>query len=241
MPLEKKTIIITGAGRGIGEACARACLQAGARVAMISRTPEEIKAVARRLDPGGADTLALTGDVGDEHTVADLFDQVAQRWPALDGLVNCAAIFQKADFASMTLENWNEVLRVNLTGTFLTCREAFRRMSQGGAIVNISSLSGVPGVEKFPGFSAYNVSKYGVLGLTEILAVEGQPHGIRVNCVSPGAVDTEMLKKAAPDLLPAMRPDEVADTVAYLLSDQARAVNGANVLLHGAPRPAAGK
>ncbi len=241
MCLQEKIVIITGAGRGIGEACARLCLSEGARVALISRTTQEVEAAARRLDPAGENTLALTGDVGDEQAVADLFNRVAERWSGLDGLVNCAAIFRQDEFSRMPLEHWNEVLRVNLTGTFLTCREAFRRLTTGGAIVNISSLSGVPGVEKFPGFAAYNVSKYGVLGLTEILAVEGQPRGIRVNCVSPGAVDTAMLKQAAPDLPPVMRPEEVAETVVFLLSGRAGAINGANIILSGSPRPRAGK
>ena len=102
---------------------------------------------------------------------------------------------------------WDETLGVNLTGSFLCCRAAFTAMRPPaeGRIVNIASLSGVYATEKFPGLAAYNVSKYGVIGLTEAIAVEGKAHGISAICVSPGAVDTEMLRRANPGA--ASRPD----------------------------------
>ena len=122
-------------------------------------------------------------------------------------------------------------MNTNVRGTFLCCRAAFRQMSmgkRGGAIVNLSSLSGVRGPEKFPGSSAYVVSKYGVVGMTEILAVEGKPYNIRVNCVAPGAVDTEMLKKAAPFLKTNTTPAEVARTILNLADEeQSHHINGA--------------
>jgi NAD(P)-dependent dehydrogenase (short-subunit alcohol dehydrogenase family) len=101
----------------------------------------------------------------------------------------------------------------------------------GGVIVNLSSLSGVPGVEKFPGLSAYNASKYGVSGLSEILAVEGRPHHIRVIAVSPGAVDTEMLRRAAPHLKPGMTPDDMARILAWLVGPDAHPLSGTNLQL----------
>src|SRR5207237_9719221 len=104
------------------------------------------------------------------------------------------------------------VMNVNLRGTFLCCLEAFRIMAEqrSGVIINLSSLSGVKGVEKFPGLSAYNVSKSGVAGLTEILAVEGKPYNIRVCAVSPGAVETTMLQQAAPPLKAGMTTSDMA-------------------------------
>jgi NAD(P)-dependent dehydrogenase (short-subunit alcohol dehydrogenase family) len=98
-----------------------------------------------------------------------------------------------------------------------------------GVIINISSLSGFPNVEKFPGLSAYNVSKYAVAGLSEILAVEGQPHHIRVLAVSPGAVDTEMLRQAGHDLKPGMTPEDLAKILFFLASDDARHLSGVNI------------
>src|SRR4029077_2924211 len=104
-------------------------------------------------------------------------------------------------------------LEVNLTGTFLCCRAAFTAMraAGGGRIVNIASLSGVYATEKFPGLTAYNVSKYGVIGLTEAIAAEGKADDISAICVSPGAVDTQMLRRANPELRPSLAPPDVAE------------------------------
>jgi NAD(P)-dependent dehydrogenase (short-subunit alcohol dehydrogenase family) len=131
----------------------------------------------------------------------------------------------------MDAATWDHVLGVNLRGVFLCSREAFRQMipRAGGVIINLSSLSGVPGVEKFPGLSAYNVSKYGVAGLSEIMAIEGRPHHIRVVAVSPGAVDTEMLRAAAPHLTPGMTPEELARILLFLAGPDARPITGTNL------------
>jgi NAD(P)-dependent dehydrogenase (short-subunit alcohol dehydrogenase family) len=108
-------------------------------------------------------------------------------------------------------------------------------MSPGSAVVNFSSLSGVAGVQKFEGFTAYGLSKFGVVGLTEMMALEGQELGIRTNCLSPGAVRTEMLKQAAPGLAAALEPAEVAQVVCFLLSPESSALNGCNLILSGNP------
>src|SRR5260370_41463666 len=121
----------------------------------------------------------------------------------------------------MDAATWDDVLGVNLRGTFLCCLEAFRIMADqhSGVIINLSSLSGVKGVEKFPGLSAYNVSKAGVAGLTEILAVEGKTHTIPVCAVSPGAVETEMLRQAAPHLKAGATPGDIAELLLWLADD----------------------
>jgi NAD(P)-dependent dehydrogenase (short-subunit alcohol dehydrogenase family) len=128
---------------------------------------------------------------------------------------------------------WEETLGINLTGSFLCCRAAFTAMQAagGGRIVNIASLSGVYATEKFPGLSAYNASKFGVIGLTEAIAVEGKELGISAICVSPGAVDTEMLRQANPDLRPGLTPDQVADLIVALLDSPLVAASGANIPL----------
>ena len=136
----------------------------------------------------------------------------------------------------LALADFEEVMRINLTGTLLCSREALGCMRPGGAIVNISSLSGVPGVQKFEGFTAYGLSKFGVAGLTEMTALEGAPLGIRTNSVSPGAVNTQMLQQAAPGLEPALEPEDVAEVVCFLLSDQSRACNGSNLTVTGNPQ-----
>jgi len=128
---------------------------------------------------------------------------------------------------------WHETLEVNLTGAFLCCRAAFTAMAPAGEgrIVNIASLSGVYATEKFPGLAAYNVSKYGVIGLTEAIAVEGKEHGISAVCLSPGAVDTEMLRRANPALRPGLTPDDVAELIVALLDSPLAAASGANIPL----------
>jgi len=128
----------------------------------------------------------------------------------------------------MDATTWDRVISTNLRGTFLCCREAFRIMTvqKKGVIINLSSLSGVKGVEKFPGLSAYNVSKAGVASLTEILAVEGKPHNIRVCAISPGAVDTEMLRQAAPHLKAGMTPEDLAEILLFLADDSGRMFSG---------------
>jgi NAD(P)-dependent dehydrogenase (short-subunit alcohol dehydrogenase family) len=162
-----------------------------------------------------------------------LFEHTKNTFGTLDVLINNAAVIEVRELIEMDFATWQNVMAINVNGPFLGSREAFKQMiavGKGGAIVNLSSLSGVRGPEKFKGFSSYVVSKYGVLGLTEILAVEGRPHGIRVNCVSPGAVATAMLKKAAPFLQTKTTPEDVAKTIYFLADDnQSRHITGANI------------
>jgi NAD(P)-dependent dehydrogenase (short-subunit alcohol dehydrogenase family) len=240
MRFTDKRLIITGAGGGIGGACARLAVAEGARVALAGRKLEDLQRTANALP--AASVLTVACDVSREEDTRRLFARVITAWGGVDGLVNCAAVFRRADFANLSLTAWEEVLAVNLTGTFLCCRESFRVMQPGGAIVNVASLSGVPGVEKFPGFAAYNVSKYGVVGLTEMLGLEGNGLGLRVNCVSPAAVETPMLRQAAPQLPPAMQPEDAARVILWLLSDESRAVTSTNLPLFGpVPTPALGQ
>lgn len=230
---ENKIAIVTGAGRGIGAATARLFAREGAKVTLASRNSEELREVGRQINEYGGHALIVPTDISDEAQVVALFEQTRREFGTLDILVNNAAVIEVRDFVDMDLATWEQVMQVNVRGTFLASREAFRHLlaaHKGGAIVNLSSLSGVRGPQKFPGFSAYVVSKYGVLGLTEILAVEGKSYGIRVNCVSPGAVDTAMLKKAAPFLNTQTLPDDIAKTILYLADDeQTGHITGANI------------
>src|SRR5262249_42235750 len=132
-----------------------------------------------------------------------------------------------------TEEIWERTAAVNLAGSFLCCRAAFGAMRAAGEgrIVNIASLSGVYATEKFPGLAAYNVSKYGVIGLTEAIAVEGKPLGISAICLSPGAVDTEMLRPPNPELRPGLTPGDVAQLIVALLDSPLVAASGANIPL----------
>jgi NAD(P)-dependent dehydrogenase (short-subunit alcohol dehydrogenase family) len=233
--LEKKVAIVTGASRGIGASTARLFAQEGAKVVLASRGAAELKTIEEQINGqvGQDRTLAVPTDVSDESQVKHLFETARNNFGPLDILVNNAAVVEVRDFVKMDSETWEKVISINVRGPFLCCREAFRQMiasGKGGAIVNMASLAGVRGPEKFKGLSAYVVSKYGVLGLSEILAVEGRPYGIRVNSIAPGAVETSMLTKAAPFLKTKTGPDDIAKTILSLADDgQSGHISGANI------------
>lgn len=163
-------------------------------------------------------------DAGDEASVSRFFGQLE----GLDVLVNNAAIFELAPIVDMKVEAWDEVLRVGLRGAFLCSQAAFRLMKPGGTIVNVSSLSGVSGADKFPKMAAYVAAKSGLAGLTEVLAVEGRPLGIRVNAVSPASVATDMGRLAGISQDP-LSPEEVARVITWLATPDSAPLTGANI------------
>jgi 3-oxoacyl-[acyl-carrier protein] reductase len=166
-------------------------------------------------------------DAADEAQV----ERAAAALPRWDALVNNAAVLLPSPVAEMSADEWDETLRAGLRSAFLCSRAAFRRMERGGRLVNVSSLSGVAGAEKFPRMAAYVAAKSGLAGLTEALAVEGRPLGLRVNAVSPGSVTTPMLALSGAPREPALRPEEVARVVAWLASEESAPLSGANLRL----------
>jgi len=230
--LAGRQAVVTGASRGIGAATAEAVAAAGARVVLAARDREALDGVVKRIRDAGGEAKAVPTDVSSATDVECLFDTVQAAGP-LAALVCAAGVLTSARFTETTGEIWEETLGVNLTGTFLCCRAAFGAMRPGGGgrIVNIASLSGVYATEKFPGLTAYNVSKYGVIGLTEAIAVEGKELGISAICVSPGAVDTEMLRRANPALRPGLTPDQVAGLIVALIDSPVVPASGANIPL----------
>jgi NAD(P)-dependent dehydrogenase (short-subunit alcohol dehydrogenase family) len=196
------------------------------RVLAVGRTPATLQETAE----AGLDILPTPADIADEAAVAHIAD-TATAEGRLVAWVNAAAVVEPTPFADLDPTRWDSVLDVNLRGTYLATRAAFLRMAAGGGgcILNIASLSGVPNVEKFPGLAAYNVSKAGVVALSEAVALEGRPHNVRCIALSPGAVDTEMLRRAAPHLRPGVTPDDVAALIAFLLSDAAAPLTGVNI------------
>ena len=164
-------------------------------------------------------------DVSDEKQVAAAFG----RLQSLDALIHCAAVLIKRRIIDLSVEDWDVQLDSGLRSAFLCSREAFRLMrARGGTIVMVSSLSGVFGAEKFPGMSPYVAAKSGLAGLTEALAVEGRELGIRVNAISPGSVDTPMLKIAGVEG-PMLKPSEVARIIVWLASAESAPLSGANL------------
>ena len=226
--------LITGGGRGIGAATAEALARKGAHVIVASRTQAELIATVARLRAAGLDASWQVLDVADDAAVDAAFDRIAAEFGRLDILVNNAAILLSGAFAEMAMEDWDRLMAVNLRGAVLCARRAFRLMQErGGSIVNVSSLGGVPGTEKFPGYAAYTVSKFALTGLTEALAAEGKDCNIRVNGVAPGAVDTDMLRKAAPHLRTRTTPADVAKVIAFLCdSAESGCMTGATLTIN---------
>jgi NAD(P)-dependent dehydrogenase (short-subunit alcohol dehydrogenase family) len=230
--LAGRLAIVTGASRGIGAATAAALAAAGAHVVLAARDATALAGVATRIEAGGGKATPVRADVSQAGDVERLFAAAAERGHVA-ALVCAAGVLTSVPFAETTQEIWDQTIAVNLTGSFLCCRAAFCAMRPAGEgrIVNIASLSGVYATEKFPGLAAYNVSKFGVIGLTEAIAVEGRPHGISAICISPGAVDTEMLRRANPDLRPGLTPADVGALIVALLDNPLAPASGANIPL----------
>ena len=246
MRLEGKTAIVTGGGRGIGEAIAMALANEGCSVAVCGRTAAHLERVAAQIQKQGREGIAIVCDVSDPASVANLFREVRERWGKLDILVNNAVESHSELLSRLSLETWQRMLAINLTGTFLCSQEALRLMlpRQSGRIINIASTAAKIG---FRYAGAYAAAKHGVLGLTRSMALENATSGITVNAVCPGWVDTEMVARAvqtisgktkvspekARDYLAGespqkriIQPEEVAFATVWLACDEARGING---------------
>ena len=164
-------------------------------------------------------------DAADEAAVEAASDGLRD-WQVL---VNNAAVLIPRRVAEMTAAEWDATLAAGLRAAFLCSRAALRRMPAGGRIVNVSSLSGWWGAEKFPTMAAYVAAKSGLAGLNEVLAVEARELGIRVNAVSPGSIDTPMLALSGAPREPVLRPEQVASVVAWLASPESAPLTGANI------------
>ncbi|HVE73266.1 MAG TPA: SDR family oxidoreductase [Thermoanaerobaculia bacterium] len=222
---EGTVAIVTGASSGIGRRTAELLAARGARVAVMARSADKLRALA------GESILAVQGDVSDLADVERLFSMTESRFGKCDLLVNNAGMIDPAPLIDTTQEQWQRMFAVNVDAVFLTCRRALPSMLERGrgAIVNVASISGVPGPEKFPGWVSYCASKGAVISLTEALAVEVKSRGVRVNCVSPGAVDTPMWAEASGGAPASMSAEEVAEAILFLASDRSRPMNGQNL------------
>jgi len=244
--LTDKVVLVTGGSRGLGRTICELLAAEGARVAVNYRSrPAEAEAVVRGIgERFGRPAVAVCGDVACEADVVRMFDQAEQQLGPVDALVNNAAVCPVRPTVELPVEEFNQALQVNMTGTFLASRELVRRLAAGnrhGQIVNISSQAAFRGSQS--GKSAYDASKAGVIGLTVSLARELAPRGINVNCVAPGLMYTEMVA-AAIDADPEKfnrrvplgrigRTEEIAAVVVFLCSARASYMTGATVDVSG--------
>jgi 3-oxoacyl-[acyl-carrier protein] reductase len=241
--LSGRTALITGASRGIGRAIALACADAGAAVAVhYQRAKAAADDVVRRIQDSGGDAFAYAAEIRDAEAVEKLAGACIERWGQIDILVNNAGIWKEAPVDTMSEQQWDEMLDINLKGMYLATRFCAPHMIAAGcgSIVNISSTAGQRGE---PLHAHYAASKGGMISWTKSLAGELSPHGIRVNCVAPGWVHTEMAEEAlqADDgsisggipLGRAGRPEEIASVTCFLASDLASYVTGEVINVNG--------
>ena len=240
MEFRERTAIVTGAARGLGRCVAELLAKQGAKVALWDIQTIDLD---DGFDAGAGEFKAWSVDVTDEEGVRTATDQVAEKFGGIDILVNNAGILKHKPIDEMTLDDFESVIRVNLTGTFLTCRYAVPYMKKRGRgkIVNIASLSGRTGR---PGVGVnYAASKAGVIGLTQTLAREQGPYRIYVNSVCPGPILTELTKQVPSEVFASWnvgravdkdgKPDDVAEAVLFLASDRSDWITGATLDING--------
>ncbi|MBI2563296.1 MAG: SDR family oxidoreductase [candidate division NC10 bacterium] len=252
-PLIGQKALVTGANSGIGEGVALALGAAGASVVVnYVAKPEAAQQVADKIKAGGGDALAIRADVSKEEEVRAMFQEMFQAWGTIDILVNNAGLQRDAPFPDMTLEQWNTVLGVNLTGMFLCAREAAREMIRRGIRPAVSRAAGkilcVSSVhEKIPwaGHVNYAASKGGVKLLMQSLAQELAPHRIRVNSIAPGAIQTPINRAAweTPEALNALLmlipygriglPEDIGKAAVWLASDDSDYIHGQTIFVDG--------
>ena len=254
--LADRAYVVTGAAGGIGAGIARAILDEGGRVSLVDLDLDGAVQVAHRVDPGGTSTIALGGDVTSAEDLERVVAATVDRFGRLDGAVNNAGTVTLDEAWDATGADWNRQLDVNVTGSFLVSRAVGKWLkgTGGGAVVNVSSNCGKAG---YRNMAAYNASKAAVIGLTRSLSMEWAEHGINVNAVCPGGVDTPMLRGVAEWLAPRLEiptdtllegmgpaqlgrrvePVEVGRVIAFLLSDEALIIRGQAISVDGGDTP----
>lgn len=245
MKLKGKVAVVTGSGRGIGRAIALEFAREGAKVVTNAVHLDHAEDVANEIRRSGGEALAVVADVSKKREVESMVKKAIKKFGKVDILVNNAGIVHTDPLLKLTEKEWEYILDINLKGTFL-CSQAVAREMIGkkvkGVIINIASIAGKVG---FPQLAHYCASKGGVIELTKEMALELIPYGIRVNCIGPGAIETDMLKPITDDkatregLLQAIpmgrfgQPREIATVAVFLASDDSSYIIGQTIFVDG--------
>jgi len=215
--LKDKIAVVTGSSSGIGKAIALRFGAEGAKVVVTARRMALCEQTVAQITKDGGEAWAIQTDVADERQVERLIQKTVTHYGRLDILVNNAGVVAGGRLAETTTQAFDEVLGVNLRGTFFCCRAGFTQMKKqgGGTIINMSSVAGV---QAWAGTGTYSASKHGILALTKSLADEGRPHHIKVSAICPGGVADDLVDASQEEILRSKKinPFDVADTAVYL-------------------------
>jgi NAD(P)-dependent dehydrogenase (short-subunit alcohol dehydrogenase family) len=240
MEFNGKVVVVTGAGQGLGAGCAKEFAEQGAHVVLVGRTASKLEVITKEIRETGGKAIAYRCDVGDHEDVAKVFADIQKDLGKVDVLVNNAAVHKSMPVQDTSVEDWDMIIRINLSGTFYCIKAVLPGMieRQFGKIINISSNSA-----KFfyPGFGAYASSKGGQVSLTRILSEEVKQHNINVNAVYLGMTNTEKTRERIMEDDPAiqwkfedmLQVDDAARVVAFLASEAAKPIMGAAVDVDG--------
>lgn len=244
--LEGKVVVVTGASKGLGKAMALRFGEEKAKVVVNYRsTKKDLEDIVQHIKDAGGDAITVQADVSKEEDVKKLVDAAVQNFGSLDVMVNNAGVENEVPSHELSLEDWNKVISVNLTGCFLGSREAIKYMVEHDIQGSIINMSSVHEMIPWPHFVHYAASKGGVKLMTETLALEYAPKGIRVNNICPGAMDTPInaekfknsqAKQGVLDLIPMGyigKPEEVAACAAWLASSESSYVTGLSLFVDG--------
>ncbi|MGO4246203.1 SDR family NAD(P)-dependent oxidoreductase [Paenarthrobacter sp. RAF54_2] len=244
--LEGQTAIVTGAGRGIGQSIALRLASEGAEVLIVGRAPEPLAETVAFIEGAGGRAWSISADISSEADVRRLAETALERWGRIDVLVNNAAVFDEPPFLEVDAATIRQSFDINVVGTFLLSQAIARGMVDNGrgSIIHISSIDalGADGP-----VTAYSATKAAVVSMARTMTIELSPFGVRVNCVAPGFVNTDMVHKTStPNVLEHMlndfnrvpirrliEPEEIAATVAFLASDEASGITGTNIVVDG--------